>query len=391
MYTSDELDDMSMEQLTEAFKAAKAEEQSPTTQIEESSQDANSDEEFEEESEFEENEDSTEELEEEEDNSDAGEEQEQEEEENSNADDDEGAAEAAEEESSSSTESTTEKAEPKKFTFAAAGKKYDFTEDEMREAFPKVFGQAMDYTQKMQTIAPWRRTIDAIEQAKLSHEDVNLMIDVLKGDKEAIAAVLKRTGVDTLDINTDEVAYQQKDYGRTDSEIAITDVIDSIKHDQEYATTHRVLTSEWDEASWLALAGTPERIRQLHIDIKDGTFAKLQPEADKIKVFDGGRHSDLDYYIEAGRRYFQAQQIQEQAATLAEIQNKERQQNEAAQTQLEKARQNQQHREAAQQNASRRRAAAHTGRAAPKATVTNYLDASDDDYNEWYNKLQDSL
>lgn len=390
MYTSDELDDMSMEQLTEAFKAAKAEAQSPTTQLEESSQDANSDEEFEEESEFEENEDSSEEFEEE-DNSDAGEEQEQEqEEEEENSNDDEGAA-AAAEESSSDTESTAEKAEPKKFTFTAAGKKYDFTEDEMREAFPKVFGQAMDYTQKMQAIAPWRRTIDAIEQAKLNHEDVNLMIDVLKGDKEAIAAVLKRTGVDTLDINTDEVTYQQKDYGRTDSEIAITDVIDSIKHDQEYATTHRVLTSEWDEASWLALASTPERIRQLHIDIKDGTFAKLQPEADKIKVFDGGRHSDLDYYIEAGRRYFQAQQIQEQAATLAEIQNKERQQIEAAQTQLEKARQNQQHREAAQQNASRRRAAAHTGRAAPKATVTNYLDASDDDYNERYNELQASL
>ena len=78
------------------------------------------------------------------------------------------------------------------YKFKANGKEYEFTEDEIKAQFPKIFGQAMDYTKKMQAIKPWRKTIDAIEQAKLGHDDINLMIDVLKGDKGAIAEVLRK-------------------------------------------------------------------------------------------------------------------------------------------------------------------------------------------------------
>ena len=81
--------------------------------------------------------------------------------------------------------------------FKANGKEYEITEDEMRQQFPKIFGQAMNYTQKMQSLSPWRKTIDAMEQAKIKHEDVNLLIDVLKGDKAALASVIKKVGVDT--------------------------------------------------------------------------------------------------------------------------------------------------------------------------------------------------
>ena len=71
--------------------------------------------------------------------------------------------------------------------FKANGKEYSFTPEEMMEQFPKIFGQAMDYTKKTQALKPWRKTIDAIESARLGHDDINLMIDVFKGDKNAIA------------------------------------------------------------------------------------------------------------------------------------------------------------------------------------------------------------
>lgn len=111
--------------------------------------------------------------------------------------------------------------EVQKYKFKANGREYELTDEEMRTQFPKVFGQAMDYTKKTQALKPWRQTIDALESAKISHNDVSLMIDVLRGDKQAIAEVIKRTGVDALDIDTENSKYEPKSYGRDEVTLII--------------------------------------------------------------------------------------------------------------------------------------------------------------------------
>lgn len=276
---------------------------------------------------------------------------------------------------------------PTRHTFKANGREYEFTEDEMRQQFPRIFGQAMDYTKKLQTIQPWRRTIDAIESAKLNHQDISLMIDVFKGDKNAIAEVLKRTGVDTLDIDTEESVYKAKEYGRSEGELAIVDVLDGIKDDPEYNVTHRVLTRDWDEASWAVLSRDPVKIQQLHTDVRSGTYDRLQPIAEKLRVYDGARRSNLDYYMMAAREYYSNQEqerLQEQARQLAE-----REKQLSSQTQVANAKQQQQKREAGKQDASRRKAASPSGRASARTTVTDYLGASDEDFDEWYKRLSE--
>ena len=45
------------------------------------------------------------------------------------------------------------------------------------------------------------------QNAGISDNDLNLFADVLKGDKEAIATILKRTGVDALDLDVENVNY----------------------------------------------------------------------------------------------------------------------------------------------------------------------------------------
>jgi hypothetical protein len=154
----------------------------------------------------------------------------------------------------------------------------------MEEMFPKIFGQAIDYTKKTQAIKPWRKTIDAIEQAKLNHDDINLAIDVLRGDKNAIAEIIKRNGIDTLDLDTENSKYIPKDYGRDDTTLEIKDVVERISADREYETTHRILSKEWDENSFKELTKTPELIEALHVDVKTGMYAKVQPIAEKYKV-----------------------------------------------------------------------------------------------------------
>lgn len=269
--------------------------------------------------------------------------------------------------------------------FKANGKEYSFTPEEMMEQFPKIFGQAMDYTKKTQALKPWRKTIDAIESARLGHDDINLMIDVFKGDKNAIAELIKRTGVDTLDLDTENSKYVPKDYGRDDTALAIKDIVDEISVDKEYETTHRILSKEWDEKSFSELTRDPELIRLLHVDVKSGMYDKVQPIAEKMKVFDRGRQSDLDYYKAAAQEYFRAEAETERRVKAIEDQRLAREAKLARQAEIERVKATQIKQAAVREQAVVRKAAAPVkSNAGTKKTVTDYLDESEEAYDEWY-------
>lgn len=274
--------------------------------------------------------------------------------------------------------------EQQELVFKANGREFKFTQDEMLEQFPKIFGQAMDYTKKTQAMKPWRKTIDAIEQAKLGHEDINLMIDVMKGNKEAIAEVLKRTGVDSLEIDTENSKYTPNDYGRDDKALAIKDIVEEISADKEYEITHRVLSKEWDEKSFREMTEDPDLIRLLHVDVKTGMFDKVQPIADKIKVLDRGSKTDLDYYRLASIELAQQQQEANRIAYEAERQKQEREARLARQVEIDRVKKTQERQKEVAVKAVERKAATPTTRKVPTSKVVDYLDNSDEAFEEWY-------
>lgn len=379
MNTEDAIFDMSDEELDAAFREAKAQDNSPETDLETSSEEelesSDKEDNLEEESDFDDSsEESTEEVEKEDSEQLTKEETDQP---------------SEEDEDASSDETTKEKDEEQpiqSYKFKANGKDYEFTSEEIVDRFPEIFGQAMDYTKKMQTIKPWRKTIDAIEEAKLSHSDVNLMIDVLKGDKNAIAEVLKRTGVDTLDLDTEEDSkYVAKDYGRDDKSLAIKDIVEEISNDAEYATTQNILSKEWDEASWNVISDRPEMIKLLHADVKSGVYKTLQPLMEKRKVYDSGRRSDIEYYKEAAEEYFNktakleaynAQKLEREAD------------NKAKQERLAEVKATSQKRTTVKEASVKRKAAAPTKTSVTNKGLVDYLESSDEDFEEWYKSLE---
>lgn len=271
--------------------------------------------------------------------------------------------------------------------FKANGKEYTFTPEEMMSQFPKIFGQAMDYTKKTQALKPWRKTIDAIESANLSHDQINLMIDVFKGDKNAIAEVMRRTGVDALDLDTENNVYTPKDYGRDDTALAIKDIVDEISSDKEFSITQQILNKEWDDRSFSELTRDPELIKLLHIDVKSGTYDKVQPIAEKLKVFDRGRQSDLEYYKQAAREYVREINEVQRREQAMEEQRQLREAKAARQAELERVRTTQAKQEAVKTQAVARKAAAPTkSNAGTKKSVTDYLDESDEAYDDWYKR-----
>lgn len=375
---SKELFDMSDEELEAAFLAAKADVGSEPTQYEEEHEDLEQPVD---------NEDSD-------DDADTDASEDEAEDDGSDVDDETPDGEDADAEEEPETEEEPKQAEVQpiqKHKFKANGREYEFTEDEIREQFPKIFGQAMDYTKKMQALKPWRKTIDAIEGAQLSHDDVNLMIDVLKGDKDAVAAVLKRTGVDALELDVEQSRYVPKDYGRDDKALAVKDVIEEISGDAEYSTTYKILSKEWDDDSFREMTSDPDLIKLLHIDVKSGMYDRVQPIAEKLKVYDRGRRSNLDYYKEAARVYFNEQAQEEARRAEYEKARVLRESELADKARVRDVKDQQQQRVAVKQDAEKRKAAAPTKKVAGTKKVIDYLDDSDEAYDEWYKSLQNRM
>lgn len=375
-YTEEDLYAMSDEELQKAFREAKAEGQSPDLGAEEEEENL---EQPDEDSEHDTSSDEEEEFEvDEESETDEGDPDEETE---------------SEEDKTEKTESESDEEEQpvQKRKYKANGREFEFTDDEIFNQFGQVFGQAMDYTRKMQQIKPWRKTIDAIEEAKLSHDDVALAIDVLRGDKAAIAAVLKRTGVDALEIDTDNNSYVPKDYGRNDTELAIKEIVEEISGDPEYAITYDLLEKQWDEKTRIEFAKNPDMIRQLHIDVKSGMFDTIAPIMHKMKVYDGGRASDLDYYKMAAQQYFNEQADMEARLNAQEARQSKAVEEQAKREKVATVKSEQAKREATKTASVKRKAAAPTGKIGGSKSVVDYLDSNDEAFDDWYKKLQDSM
>ena len=275
--------------------------------------------------------------------------------------------------------------EPKiaKYKVKANGTELELTNDELLQLAPK----ALNYTQKMQEIAPWRKSISALKDNGMTHDDVNLMIDIMKGDKDAIAEIVKRHKIDTLELDVEESKYRPRDYGKDENELALEDVVNSIKKDPEFKVTQYVVDDAWDVKSRGELAKNPSMIEGLHVDIKNGTFDKVNPIALKLKALDGARKTDLDYYLEAGsQHYAELRRVQEVEANKTKLlADKEAAKakviedvkvREIKQTEVKKA-------------SEARKAAAPTKKAAGSGKIIDYLDdISDDNFDAWYKDLQ---
>ena len=376
--------DLSDDELEAAFQAAKAEMGSPDTAYEEEREEDIEHEDLEQPVDDEDSDDSA--------DTDVSDEATNDE--DSEAESDTPDGESADEDEEPETEESEAQAEVQpiqKHKFKANGREYEFSDEEVREQFPKIFGQAMDYTKKMQALKPWRQSIDALESNGLSHEDVNLMIDVLKGNKDAVAAVLKRTGVDALELDVEQSRYVPKDYGRDDKALAVKDVIDEISADAEYQTTYKILSKEWDDSSFREMTSDPELIKLLHIDVKSGMYDKVQPIAEKLKVYDRGRRSNLDYYKEAARVYFNEQAQEEARRAEYEKARVLRESELADKARVRDVKDQQKQRVAVKQEAEKRKAAAPTKKVAGTKKVIDYLDDSDEAYDEWYKSLQNRM
>ncbi len=263
--------------------------------------------------------------------------------------------------------------------FKANGQEFEFSEDEMMDQFEQVFGKAMDYTQKMQNIAPYRKMISALETEGVTSEQLNLAIDALKGNKQALKQMIEDNKLDAYDLTDDsskeQDPYTPTNYGKNDVELGIEEVSATISNDPEYKITVDVIDNQWDQTSRQAFATNPELIRGLHNDIKTGLYDKVAPMAMKMKVLDGNTKSNIEYYMLAGEKLLESEK-----QTSADAEKTVADNNKKAQDVDDEFDQ-------ASSEASKKRSASNTRKRSDRKGVTDYLDDdNDEEFDAWYRK-----
>ena len=171
-----------------------------------------------------------------------------------------------------------------------------------------------DYHSKMKTLSPHLKMVSMLEKEGLLNQDkLNNLIDLSKQNPQAIAKLIKDSGIDPLDIDTDEeVIYKPNNYGVSDKEFKINQVIDDIKNTSSFDKTINILSKEWDSESKNVISDNPEIISIINDHVSNGVYDKVQSIVDTERAL--GRLTNVSD-VEAYRHV--AEQMQQQGQIVS--------------------------------------------------------------------------
>lgn len=257
---------------------------------------------------------------------------------------------------SDDTEPTNQEVE--KFSIKANGQRFDFTKDELIKLAPK----ALNYTKKMQAIAPYRRSISAMQENGITEDDINQLIEMKRGDRTAISSFLNKHNISTLDLDeSHSYDYTPHKYGREQNEL--TETLDDLSNHPQVGVLSRYIES-LDATSRKNLQENPNVLRILMDDIERGYFDRIAPEANKRAFLDENKKPAIDYYIEVANELLKQQQKQ--------VENEARLKNEAKRQDI---------RDKTRMTGNRRNIEA------PKKAIKSIEDISDDDLEAFEKQL----
>lgn len=180
--------------------------------------------------------------------------------------------------------------------FKANGK--DITPRDTKDVI-SLMQMGANYTKKMQEIAPLRKVVESLSMAGIKRdEDISFLIDLHKGEKEAIKKLLKDHNIDPIsDLDMDETKYvaHTKNLAK-DRDIEWNETYEDIK--DSLGKIGEVM-DKWDRSSKEFLLSDPKNMRALHDEIQMGRFDKVQNMVELEKTF--GRYRgvpDIEIYFE---------------------------------------------------------------------------------------------
>lgn len=186
--------------------------------------------------------------------------------------------------------------------FKANGR--DIKIDSVDEAI-KLMQQGANYNKKMAALKPSLKVLKMLENnGLLDEQKITYLIDLDKKNPDAISKLIKESGIDPLDVNTqEEPKYTPGNYSVSDAQVNLDAVLDSIEHTPTYNRTMTVILDEWDDNSKRALANEPGLIPLINEHVANGIFDTIASEMMKQKALGNlSGLSDLQAYEAIGKQ-----------------------------------------------------------------------------------------
>jgi hypothetical protein len=158
-----------------------------------------------------------------------------------------------------------------------------------------------DYGRKVAALKPQQKLVQTFEKNQLTLEDINYLVDLRKGNPEAIRKLIKDNNIDPMDLSDDEGAeYRPTDHSVTDEQVAVNEVIREIASTPSYDDmVERVKTL--DTASKQALQREPSALRTLNDHVDIGIYDEIMAEVEhKRALGELTGLSDLVAYDQVG-------------------------------------------------------------------------------------------
>lgn len=169
----------------------------------------------------------------------------------------------------------------------------------------KLMQQGANYNKKMAALKPSLKVLKMLENnGLLDEQKITYLIDLDKKNPDAISKLIKESGIDPLDVNTqEEPKYTPGNYSVSDAQVNLDAVLDSIEHTPTYNRTMTVILDEWDDNSKRALANEPNLIPLINEHVANGIFDTIASEMMKQRALGNlSGLSDLQAYEAIGKQ-----------------------------------------------------------------------------------------
>lgn len=166
------------------------------------------------------------------------------------------------------------------------------------------------FNAKMAAIKPIRRYAKMLENAGLlSEEKINYLIDLSNKDVSAINKLIKESGINPLDIDTESTdGYKPNTYTVDDNQLELDEALDDLERSSSGQRVIDLVSNKWDSKSKQVLVSNPDYLRLLHDQVSNGTYDQVMENVERERIL--GRIpnsvSDLDAYNFVGNQMAQA-------------------------------------------------------------------------------------
>jgi len=162
-----------------------------------------------------------------------------------------------------------------------------------------------NYNKKMAGMKPALKALKTLENnGLLDEEKLNFLIDLNKGNPDAIAQLLKDSAIDPLDVDVStEKTYRPANHSVSDIELELDSVLTDIKSSPNYVKTLNIVSKEWDESSRNQIATTPHIISIINGQMDSGVFDQVMAAVQYDRSVGNLQGvSDFDAYKLTGNR-----------------------------------------------------------------------------------------